>query len=61
MIQKNNKKNFLIQIKSSQNETWHGTIETVNQNPKTTCFRSLLEMIKFIDSEINQDKDEEKD
>lgn len=42
---------FMVVIKDSQNGTWQGTVEWIDKNKKE-CFRSLLEMIKLIDSAL---------
>lgn len=41
---------FYIEIKSCQNGTWHGIVETIDKHYKKTYFKSLLELIRFIDS-----------
>ncbi len=43
---------FLVVIKETQNNTWQGTIEWIEKNEKQS-FRSALEMIKLIDSAID--------
>ncbi len=53
-MKKNN--SFLIVIKDNQQETWQGTIEWVEKNQKKS-FRSALEMIKLIDSALENDED----
>jgi len=42
---------FVIQILNQQNATWQGTI-TWMDGKKTQPFRSLLELIKLIDSTL---------
>lgn len=53
MKQTKHKKNnsFMVVIKETQNHTWQGTIEWIEKNEKQS-FRSALEMIKLIDSAI---------
>lgn len=53
MKQIKHKKNnsFVVVIKETQNHTWQGTIEWIEKNEKQS-FRSALEMIKLIDSAI---------
>lgn len=51
-MEKRRNYHFYIEIKSNQNETWHGTIENLH-NQKIKHFKSLLEMIKFIDSQLD--------
>lgn len=56
MKQSNNQRksnSFVVVIKDSQNGTWQGTIEWIDKNKKE-CFRSLLEMIKLIDSALEE-------
>lgn len=53
-MKKNN--SFLIVIKDNQQETWQGTIEWIEKNQKKP-FRSALEMIKLIDSALENDED----
>lgn len=43
---------FFVVIKETQNNTWQGTIEWIEKNEKQS-FRSALEMIKLIDSAID--------
>lgn len=52
-MKKNN--SFLIVVKDTQQETWQGTIEWVEQNRKQS-FRSALEMIKLIDSALQKEE-----
>ncbi|MBM6842144.1 hypothetical protein H6A03_11565 [[Clostridium] spiroforme] len=54
MKQNKHKRNnsFLVVIKETQNNTWQGTIEWIEKNEKQS-FRSALEMIKLIDSAID--------
>ena len=46
---------FLVVVKDIQQETWQGTIEWIEQNKKES-FRSALEMLKLIDSALEDDK-----
>ena len=55
------KSSFVVQILDTQNQTWQGTVTWVNRKD-TKPFRSLLELIKLMDSAINstqEDEDEE--
>lgn len=54
MKQNKHKRNnsFLVVIKETQNNTWQGTIEWIEKNEKQSL-RSALEMIKLIDSAID--------
>lgn len=45
---------FLVVIKETQNHTWQGTIEWIEKNEKQS-FRSALEMIKLMDSAIDDE------
>ena len=45
------KETFIVQILNNQNSTWQGTITWTDQK-KVQHFRSLLEMIKLIDSAV---------
>lgn len=44
---------FVIQVQFRQNATWQGTITWAEQN-KTQHFRSTMEMIKLMDSAVEQ-------
>ena len=46
---------FLVVVKDTQQETWQGTIEWIEQNKKES-FLSALEMLKLIDSALEDDK-----
>lgn len=46
---------FLVVVKDTQQETWQETIEWIEQNKKES-FRSALEMLKLIDSALEDDK-----
>ena len=53
MLKKLNKKPaFLIQMLDDQNMTWQGTITFLEDNQKMP-FRSVLEMLKLMDSAIS--------
>lgn len=54
MKQSKKDKSFMIVIKDTQNASWQGTIEWLDQNKKQH-FRSALEMIKLIDSVVEND------
>lgn len=47
---------FIIEVKSTQHESWQGTIDWVDQNKKDT-FRSALELMRMIDSVIQKEKE----
>lgn len=46
---------FLVVVKDTQQETWQGTIDWIEKNKKQS-FRSALEMLKLIDSALEEDK-----
>lgn len=52
MKKMNKKPTFLIQMLDNQNMTWQGTITFLDDNQKLP-FRSLLELIKLIDSAMS--------
>lgn len=49
------KKTFIVDILDCQNDTWQGSLSWVQGNQKKN-FRSALELIKLMDSVI-EDKD----
>lgn len=51
------KETFIIDIKDNQNATWQGSLSWVQGNKKEN-FRSVLELIKLIDSAIEKDKED---
>jgi len=53
MKKKSKKPTFLIQMLDNQNMTWQGTITFLDDNQKQ-AFRSVLELIKLMDSAISQ-------
>lgn len=48
---------FLIQVLSQQNSTWQGTV-TWTSTQETQPFRSVLELIKLIDSALESGREE---
>ena len=46
------KETFIVHILGQQNETWQGDVTWVGEN-RTENFRSLLELIKLMDTAIN--------
>ena len=52
MKKKSQKPSFLIQILDNQNMTWQGTITNLEDNAKMP-FRSMLELVKLMDSAIS--------
>jgi len=57
----NSKETFVIQVISNQNATWQGTVQWVDKK-KTVPYRSMLELIKLINSAVEDSpgNDEEK-
>ena len=49
----NKKPTFLIQMLDNQNMTWQGNITFLDSNQKVP-FRSVLELLKLMDSAISQ-------
>ncbi|NLT57573.1 MAG: hypothetical protein GXX99_01250 [Clostridiales bacterium] len=47
---------FLVKILGTQHASWQGTITWINRN-ETQAFRSTLELIKMIDSVVEQEED----
>ena len=50
---------FVVRILNTQNATWQGTIQWVDQD-KRQSFRSTLEMIRLIDEAMEDSSDEVK-
>ena len=44
---------FLVRVEYQENATWQGTVTWTNRG-KTMHFRSVLEMIKLIDSALEE-------
>lgn len=57
---KTNGQTFVVDIKCRQNHTWQGTVNWVEQK-KTLPFRSALELIKLMDSAMEEAEPEEED
>ena len=49
---------FILQIRNDENKSWQGTLEWVEAREKMS-FRSGLEMLKLIDSALEQQKEKE--
>lgn len=56
MKKANKHETFVVQIINTQNSTWQGTV-TWTDGKKQESFRSALELIKLIDSAL-EEKDE---
>lgn len=52
---KKGKCSFLIDIKDTQNATWQGSITWVEEQ-KTEYFRSVLELLRLMDSAVSKGK-----
>lgn len=52
---KKTSKNFVVQILNVQNATWQGTLTRVDSN-RTEHFRSALELIKLMDSAVEENE-----
>lgn len=55
---KKNLRTFIIQIKGTENGTWQGTVDWVEKKERV-AFRSALELIRLMDSSID-DQEEQK-
>jgi len=51
------KSSFVVQILDTQNQTWQGTVTWVNRK-ETKSFRSLLELIKMLDSAVHSTQED---
>ena len=47
---------FIVNIIDNQNSTWQGKVTWVEKN-KVQHFRSALELLKMIDSVVNQEEE----
>ena len=50
---------FMVEIKSTKNESWQGTIRWID-GKKEENFRSALELIKLIDSALDSQERSDK-
>ena len=48
------KRTFIIEVNDTQNQSWQGSIEWV-QGQKKQAFRSVLELLKLMDSALNEE------
>lgn len=53
---KNVSQSFVVEVKSQENHSWQGTITWV-EGRKTKHFRSALELIRLIDSTLNDESE----
>lgn len=54
---KNTPQSFVVEVKSQENQSWQGTITWV-EGKKMEHFRSALELIRLIDSTLNNESEE---
>ncbi|MEL7609933.1 MAG: hypothetical protein AAGU74_10540 [Bacillota bacterium] len=54
LLGNNQKATFVVNVLFQQNASWQGTVSWLNQG-KTLPFRSLLELLKLMDSAIATD------
>lgn len=47
---------FVVKVNSNENHTWQGNITWVEEN-RSINFRSVLELMKLMDSAVNKDID----
>ncbi len=48
------KRTFIIEVNDTQNQSWQGSIEWV-QGQKKQAFRSVLELLKLMESAISKE------
>lgn len=53
ILQTNNQETFVIRILGTSNATWQGSLTHLDEN-RTVHFRSVLELIKIIDSTLDE-------
>ena len=53
----NQSQSFVLEVKSKENHSWQGTITWV-EGQKKENFRSALELIRLMDSILNEDAEE---
>lgn len=49
---------FVVNIRSTENHTWHGTVTWV-EGKKQLNFRSTLELLKLMDSAVEMQDEEQ--
>ena len=49
---------FIVNIKYRENATWQGVVTWADKKQKQ-CFRSTLELIKMIDSALDEEEENE--
>lgn len=58
-VMKSQGQTFIVDIKSTQNNTWQGTVNWVG-NQEIKPFRSALELMKLIDSALEESQKKKK-
>ena len=58
MCRKGEDRTFLVRVMYKQNGTWQGQVTWTQKNEKK-CFRSLLELIRLMDSAVQSQEEEE--
>lgn len=53
----NKKQTFILEISDTQNQSWQGKLEWV-QGRKKESFRSVLELLRLLDSVVGQEGQE---
>lgn len=53
---KNISQSFVVEVKSQENHSWQGTITWV-EGKKTEHFRSVLELIRLMDSTLENERE----
>lgn len=48
------KKTFIVDIYDTNNQTWQGTVEWI-QEQKKQSFRSVLELLQLMETAVNED------
>lgn len=57
-IDKDSNQNFLITVRSRENHSWQGTVQWIEGSEQKN-FRSVLELLRLMDSAIGEDNDSE--
>lgn len=55
-----NIRTFIIQVKGTDNGTWQGTVDWAEEKKKV-AFRSVLELIRLMDSSISIQEEQKTD
>ena len=57
---KDDNQNFLITVRSKENHTWQGTVQWI-EGGEQQHFRSVLELLKLMDSAVGDEVESEED